>query len=487
METKVLPAVAAVAASAALFFFGTGLAPIAALAWIAPLPVLLLAPRVGATTAVVAAFLAYLLGTANSWSYFLHSLSIPLPAALLIVVGGAGVFALATLLFRALSRAGRPLLAMLSAPSVWVTALFAASLASPTGVVGTLATTQADVPVVLQLAAITGSWGVEFLVLLVPAAVAACAAPGVATAARLRTGAVMTLAVAAMLTYGFVRLSDVDDHAERLAVVAATEPHWAVDVAGPAGRLLVQSYVDEIAGLPDGIRMVVLPEASFAADEASLPALVEPLSQVARAKGADIVVGALSTENGQRFNTALDIRPGQPSVAYHKWHNGGASNVQSGHELAMPGGIGLAVCMDVNFPDPSRDYARAGARFVAIPASDEDVDGWQHSRAALLRAVENGFSVAWSDQRGLSILADSRGRVLAEAATGGPAPFAVAIADVPAGTGPTFAARFGDWFPWLCAALTLVGLAAAAVRRRPTAGTQSGQPGETRSLRVPLR
>ncbi|WP_055481459.1 hypothetical protein [Sphaerimonospora mesophila] len=53
---------AALAASAVLFYFGTGLTPIAALTWIAPLPLVLLAPWVGPWTAFGAAFPAGLLG-----------------------------------------------------------------------------------------------------------------------------------------------------------------------------------------------------------------------------------------------------------------------------------------------------------------------------------------------------------------------------------------------------------------------------------------
>ena len=50
--------IAATAASAVLFFFGTGLDPLPELAWVAPLPVLLLAPRVSGVTAFGSAFAA---------------------------------------------------------------------------------------------------------------------------------------------------------------------------------------------------------------------------------------------------------------------------------------------------------------------------------------------------------------------------------------------------------------------------------------------
>lgn len=155
-------------------------------------------------------------------------------------------------------------------------------------------------------------------------------------------------------------------------------------------------------------------------------------------------------------------------VEFHKWHNGDSKNIADGTDLAYlagPAKIGLLVCMDVNFGNPSGDYGAAGTGLVLIPASDEDVDGWEHSRTALIRGVENGFSVAWSASRGTPMLSDAHGRVLADTHTGD-RPFSVVTADVPLGSGGTPYARFGDWFAWLCGLLALAGIAAAASRER---------------------
>ena len=228
-----------------------------------------------------------------------------------------------------------------------------------------------------------------------------------------------------------------------------------------AGHALVQSYVDEIGRLPDGVQAVVLPEAAFAVDQTSRPRLVGPFTGVARAKHLDVVTGVLDTTPEGRFNAALAVPPSGEPVEYRKWHNGDAKNLTSGTALARVAGLGLMVCMDVNFADPSRDYGEAGTGLVLVPASDEDVDGWQHSRTALIRGVENGFSVAWSAARGTPMVADAHGRVRAETHTGG-SPFSVVVADVPAGSGMTPYARFGDWFAWLCSLVALAGIATAA-------------------------
>lgn len=120
--------------------------------------------------------------------------------------------------------------------------------------------------------------------------------------------------------------------------------------------------------------------------------------------------------------------------------------------------------MDVNFPAPSRDYALAGTSLVAVPADDEDVDGWQHSRTAVLRSVENGIAVAWAATDGRTIAADPWSRVLAEDRTSSK-PFAIAVADVPGGVNPTPYSRLGDWFSWMCVIMALAATAFAI--RRP--------------------
>ncbi|MGW3997956.1 acyltransferase [Amycolatopsis sp. NPDC004772] len=465
-------AVVATVGSAVLFFFGTGLDPVPELAWAAPLPILLLAPRVPGAAAMACAFAAYLAGSAGSWSYFWHSLSVPRPAAIAILGGSALLFALATGLFRLLVRRGHGLLAAIAAPALWTVVLYVVSLLNPTGVMDTLMTTQADRPAVLRLAAVTGGWGVEFLVLFVPAAVAAALAPRVRGLARV-AGLVVTAAVLAGLVVWTT--PPLAGPSTRVALIAMDKGPWAADVGTFEGRTTVQTYVNEIERVPDGVQAVVLPEAAFAVDQTSRPRLVDAFTEVARSRNLDVVTGVIDTTPDGRFNAALAIPPSGPPVEYRKWHNGDSPNLASGSQLAHLAGVGLMVCMDVNFADPSGEYGKAGTGLVLIPASDEDVDGWAHSRTALIRGVENGFSVAWSAARGTPMLSDAQGRVLADAHTGG-RPFTVVVADVPIGPGKTPYARFGDWFAWLCGLIAVAGIAVAA--RRPSLSpvtTNTGQ------------
>lgn len=461
---RLLAGLGAAALSGLLSFFGTGFSPAPVLTWLAPLPVLLLAPRVSARQAAAAAFLAGVLGSSNNWAHSLKSIDVPLPMALGISAGMALALVSVVLLFRALVVRGLPLFASVAAPAVWTGLLYLAAVANPTGVMGTPANSMGDVPVVLQIASVTGFWGVEFLLLLAPAAVAAVFTPGVVTAARWRTGVAAGVALAAVLGFGIVRLSGEVGPSQRVALVVTNQRHWAVDVGTPEGGQLVQEYADRIATLPDDVRTVVLPEAEFGVDEASLPSLIAPFARVARDRGADIVVGYVRRAEGARFNSAVTIpaNGGEPT-AYLKHHD---LVSRLGDDLVFAGSTGVQICMDVNHANPSRAYAAAGASFMAIPAADETANGWQHARVGLLRGVENGFGVAWAGRTGALMVSDGYGRVVAEANTGGTDAFTTVVADVSAGPGATPYTRLGDWFAWLCLALAVTGLAVAVRRQR---------------------
>jgi apolipoprotein N-acyltransferase len=85
---------------------------------------------------------------------------------------------------------------------------------------------------------------------------------------------------------------------------------------------------------------------------------------------------------------------------------------------------------------------------LLVPAWDFVADGWLHGRMAILRGVEDGFSIARAPKQGILTVSDDRGHVLAERASSA-APFATLVASVPVVNQPTLYARSGNWFPLL--------------------------------------
>ncbi|GAB2985618.1 acyltransferase [Amycolatopsis acidiphila] len=460
---------AALVSSAVLGYLGTGLAPVAALTWLAPLPVLLLAPRVRVGTALAVAFGACLLGTANSWGFQLHSHDEPMvPVGLVINLGTSLTFVATVWVFRALAVRGRTPLAAIAAPAAWTGMFYVVSIANPQGLMGTFANDQGDVPLVLQVAAVGGMWAVEFMVMFAPCTVAALLSPGVSTMVRLRTATVAVVVFVAALGFGALRLAGTGGAPQRVAAIAPDRYAWAPAVTDG----LVADYVHEIENLPDGVRTVVLPEGAFGSGEAEPAVLVRPMRQAARARGVDIVLGLIQTGGRGPANLALLFpADGGDPLRYLKQHDLVSAH---GHELVFSPTTrtGVEICADLDFARPSRDYGAAGSTLLAIPASDNDENGWQHNRTALLRGVENGIPVAWSDQNGTLLISDGWGRVLAQAHTGGPARFSTVTADV-TGPGTTVYSRLGDWFAWLCLVVAVGGLVACLpIARRQASGAK---------------
>jgi len=109
--------------------------------------------------------------------------------------------------------------------------------------------------------------------------------------------------------------------------------------------------------------------------------------------------------------------------------------------------IGLAICKDMDFHDIGEAYAARRAQLLLVPASDFTVDGWLHSRIAIMRGVESGFAVARAAHAGRLTLSDDRGRVVAEASS--ERRDAELVGDLPLRETHTLYAQWGDWFAWL--------------------------------------
>ncbi|MET1072545.1 MAG: nitrilase-related carbon-nitrogen hydrolase [Umezawaea sp.] len=447
----------AVIATAVLCYFGTGLHPIPWLTWSAPLPILLLAPTVSFRAAAATAFTAHLLGGANVWHYYAVDLELPIPLLLLTLLLFPLLLTGAVLLFRSALLRGHAMVAAAVFPAAIAGAEYLVSLATPAGANWSLAPTQADLLPVLQVASLTGGWGVSFLVAMVPAVIAV-----VVTSGAWRPGAVGILVLGLALGFGFERLATVDGGATspRITLLSARTDQDEVRVDTAAGRDLVAAYVDRLGTAPDdGTRIVVLPEKGFQADDTTLPALLDPLSAAARARGVDVVVGVKLKSAGTLRNVAYYLSgQGAEPVVHVKNHlvPGLEDAFTAGTDLAFaPGRIGIAVCADLGHPEFGRAYGRAGAGLLVVPALDFTVDAWSQSRVQLLRGVESGFSVARAAHLGYLTLSDPTGRVVAQEATGSATPFTAVSGTLPMADGGTVYARWGDWFAWLCLLLVV--------------------------------
>jgi apolipoprotein N-acyltransferase len=464
-------AVVATLATAVMVYFGNGLDPLWPLMWFAPLPVLLFSLRCNGWAAAVTAVIAMLLGGLNLWSYYTKALGIP-SLFWVTLLSTSIALAAVVLLFRALVLRGAVWSALLAPPALWVTFEYARYLTWPHGSANSLAYSQLQFLPFLQLASVTGPWGMTFVLLLFPTAIAL----GLylrATSPRLALRVVGTAVgvLAAVLVFGTVRLAVPQTQVVKVGlVVSDVKDNGTVADPGPDTERLFSDYARETEKLAtNGAQAIVIPEKLGVTLEGKSDATDATLQSVATRTKATVVAGVVHVSLAAKYNEARIYVPGLAVQRYDKEHmlppfesplTPGTSLVtlQRGQQK-----WGVAICKDMDFTSPARLYGEAGVGLLLVPAWDFVVDAAFHGHIAVMRGVEDGFSIARAARTGFLTVSDNRGRILGEVRSSA-TPFATLLVGVPTQHSVTVYQYLGDWFAWISLALLVFGL--LPLRRR---------------------
>ncbi len=460
-KTKsVVYGIVAVLATAAMVYFGTGLFPWWPLMWFAPAPVLLFAARSSWRGSAVVAFAAWFLGALNLRTYFQSLLHIPIGVQLVIYLDPALLFAIVVLLFRALLRRGLWWSALIAFPAAWVSFEYLTSLTSPHGTAGNLAYSQLNFLSFLQIASVTGPWGISFLLMLFPAALI------VAIERRRKSGRQGLLILGASwgliglaLAFGALRLSTpVPGERIKVALTASDEPEYVNVPEGAAADRLFRAYAGRVEELARrGTKAIVLPEKLAVVLDSDHEKVDATFQSLADRTKAVIVVGMVYVAPPEKYNRARVYMPGAAVQSYDKHHMlpPFESNLKPGTSTTVltqgNGTWGVEICKDMDFTGLSREYGRAGAGLMLVPAWDFVADRFSHGHLAVMRGVEDGFSMVRAAKQGYLTVTDDRGRVLAEERSDA-APFASLLAQVPVAHEKTLYSLLGDWFAWVACA-----------------------------------
>ncbi len=520
--TRYRPRLAALAAGAlpVLAFPAPG---VAALAWIALVPGLLLMQRApGAREAAVRGwwFGAGFILTGMSW--LVRSIGPGLP--LLAVVFGAlqaGVGVAVWRLLRPPLTVRRALLAPVVVAAVWVTTEYARSWHALGGPWALLGATQWQHPAVLALASAGGIWLVSAAVVAVNTAVLV-----VLTAVEPRPRAVAALLAGGVLAAGplLFALRPAPASASAGAAggsagpqdvrIALVQPGIVDD---PAARFEASARATaELAGQPP-VDLVVWGESSTTADLDRDPATLDRLRALSAATGAALLAGEDARKaDGRISKDAVLVSPDGVVDRYRKirlvpfgeyiplrpvlgWVAGvsraaGENRAPGADQHLLPAvdrtgralPVGALICFESAFPDMARTAARAGARVLVYQSSTSTFQRtWapeQHVSLAAIRAAETGRPVVQASLTGVSAAFDAQGRELARLGTDGTGALVVRL-PLTAPNASTWYDRVGDVVP-LTAVLVTAGAAAVAVaaRRRdrrggPGASEQAGEAG----------
>ena len=394
-----------------------------------------------------------------------------------------------------MSRAG--ITSAIPAASLWVLLDYvrahAGFLAFPWG---TLAHTQHLNLPLLQLATITGEYGVTFVVALVNVAVA-----GILLRRDWPVAAFAALVLALAYIGGALAL-----HASApgpMIRLAAVQPNiQRGEQATKEGRAVTFERLERLtrAAALQHPSLIAWPETAIAGNLQADPLLAADLQTLAQETGTPIVMGVsevekfasrdtTGTSRRRTYNSAYLVSPGaqlpppyrkrvllpfgeyvplETLVSWPAWMGGRGFDSQPGSQFrlfTLPDGTSFAttICWESLFSDLSRESVQAGARLLVQlnnPAwFGHTAAAKQQNISSVLRAVENRVPVLLSSNTGPSQIIDRYGRVVARTSES----FAAGMVDgkTELGSGITPYTQVGDLF----VLSAFFGLTASVIRR----------------------
>ena len=450
------------------------------LAWVALVPFLLAIRRSDWKRSA-------LLGVAAGFAYFgalLYWIGLfgALPWFLLSLFQGL-YFVPFALAYGTLAKQG-PWLRLLTVPAAWTACEWLRSIGFLGFTWGDLAISQYRNLPFVQLASVTGTWGLTYLLVMGNEA-AADLVEGWRTGSRkaglIRLGA-LAAAVAIVHLWGAGQMAD--RPSGKPIRVAAVQ--GSIDQDQPMTDAYTRSAMSVYARLTrDAARfhpdLVIWPETVIPGDFPTEYRIQQRVSSLARELRTELMVGSSAYDYPtpvplpRLYNAAfLFDRCGDLVGRYYKVHLVPFGEVvplrrylplleryrvteqdyDPGPGLFPIRNYGVMICFESIFPPIARELVRKGAGLLIVTTNDcwfkRTAAPEQHLAFSVFRAVENRRCVVRNATTGISCLIDSTGRVTKRL---GLWRRGVLFGRVRWEFGTTFYAKHGDWFAMLCMAV----------------------------------
>lgn len=423
------------------------------LLWVAPIPVLLISFKTNYKTTFIVSFFAYLIGRL-SWLSYLVSIITVVPTIILIVLLSI-FFAIVIIVTKKIYIKTNPKYAIFIFPIFFTTFEWVLIKFSPDGTAASIAYSQSDLLALVQIASVTGILGITFIVTFIPSVLALSWHHYKETNKLLSTTIPSFIFIVLVFLFGIVRISSSPEkNSTTVGLVVLNENTHSINSVDFQNEIQhIKNYAQEITELAkQGARLVVLPERAININEDIDTISINILSETAKQHHITIVTGYTNFKKGRVRNASLVIdTSGKIVLDYDKVHLVKVleDRFTSGSEIGLfkfnDLQAGTAICKDLDFPEYVRKYGTNKAIFLCIPAWDFVKDDWLHSRMAILRGVENGFSEIRTARQGRLTISDYYGKVNAEA-NSSMGQKNTLIGQVSLIRINTIYAQYGDWF-----------------------------------------
>jgi apolipoprotein N-acyltransferase len=375
------------------------------------------------------------------------------------------------------------------------------SLFSVSGTWNSPAYSQAGNLALMQIVALTGLWGLTFLISWFGSIVNALweqKRPGQAYEGRpVRTSLIgFTAVMLAVITFGSarlaffsptqqsVRVAGIVPRDELFATIMQMNPQELMPGTAAqrdAARARLTPIVDDLFARSqqeanNGAKIVVWGETAAPVLEEDTIAVIEQASTLARRAQIYLQIAIVVFNNTDHYpflqNRAIMLDPAGTVVwDYHKaYPTPGENTMVAAGAAVVPfidtpyGRLATVICFDADFPGLVRQAGQAGVDILLLPYKDWASVSNQHAQMATFRAIENGVSLVRPVLSGLSTAIDPQGRTLAQVdafTTGSP----TLVTMVAMQGRATLYARIGDTFAYLCIAGLLCLIALGILRR----------------------
>jgi apolipoprotein N-acyltransferase len=424
------------------------------LLWLAPVPILFISLKANGRQAFIVSFLAYLIGRL-SWFHYLVMVATLIPAIILTLVLSV-IFALIITLSARIILKIHSWFSVFIFPVLFTTFEFLLIRFSPDGSAASIAYSQSNVLPLIQIASLSGILGITFIVTFIPSAIALSLYYHKQKYILQRIVACAVVLLVSVILYGFLRINhNAPVRNIKAGIVVLDEKYHDMSSLPDSARanLTAANYVKEISNLAEqGAKYVVLPERAINIHKESEKDIIHLFCYTAALKQVNLIIGYSNYKNEKAFNSALFIdKEGRVISDYNKVHlvTGLENQFTPGNKAAIIKTdelqSGTPICKDLDFPQTIRKYGSGKVAVLFVPAWDFEIDDWLHSRMAILRGVEFGFSEVRAARQGRLTISDCYGRVTYESFSS-KGQQAILLGDVSVRNLNTFYSRSGDWF-----------------------------------------
>ena len=368
-------------------------------------------------------------------------------------------------------------------PAAWCSIEYVMSLIPSKGSWLALPYTQADNLSLMQLASVTGIWGISFLITWFASIVNWIWSQNFEWN-KIRKGVIVFTSVsAAVMLFGTIRLNFFQPQTSSVLTASIVQPRdinkslltcsWtdSRSIGNYSAALETNLLEKTIQAAQAGAKIILWQEGAGWLPEQEESKFIERASQVASTEKIYLLMTLWTVPGGYPKhlveNKMVMINPdGTTQFVYIKSHPVSIEPIIKGNAIVPAitqtqyGRIAAAICFDGDFPNFIRQAGKNKTDILFLPANDwKEVDPL-HTNMQITRAIENGFSLVHAAGQGLSVATDNRGKIISSLdyyATDKQ----VMYADVPVKQSLTIYTMIGDAFAWLCiagfaSAITLV-------------------------------